>query len=86
MDLAARRVIGAVAGRLEREGCGANVLGDPRLALTWRSNELSGHGIALAAAQVVTTGTCLMPLPVGAGDAVSADFGAPGRVAMRFTK
>lgn len=61
-------MIGAVAGRLQREGCGANVLGDPRLALTWRSNELSGHGITLAAAQVVTTGTCLMPLPVGAGE------------------
>src|SRR5947208_2673943 len=43
MDLAAHRVVGAVAGRLEREGRGANVLGDPRLALTWLANELSRH-------------------------------------------
>jgi 2-keto-4-pentenoate hydratase len=86
MDLAAHRVTGAVAGRLEREGRGANVLGDPRLALTWLANELSRHGIALAAGQVVTTGTCLVPLPIGPGDAVSADFGELGRVTLRFTE
>jgi 2-keto-4-pentenoate hydratase len=85
MDLAAHRVVGAVAGRLEREGCGVNVLGDPRLALTWLANELSRHGVTLTAGQVVMTGTCLVPLPIGAGDAVSADFGALGRVALHFT-
>jgi 2-keto-4-pentenoate hydratase len=84
MDLAAHRVVGAVAGRLEREGRGANVLGDPRLALTWLANDLSRHGVTLAAGQVVTTGTCLVPLPIGAGDSVSADFGALGRVALHF--
>jgi 2-keto-4-pentenoate hydratase len=84
MDLAAHRVTGAVAGRLEREGCGANVLGDPRVALAWLANELSRHGSTLAAGQVVTTGTCLVPMPIGAGDAVSADFGPLGRVALSF--
>lgn len=85
MDLAQHRVVGTAAGRLERDGCGANVLGDPRSALTWLANELSRHGITLAAGQVVTTGTCLVPLPIGAGDAVLADFGALGRVTARFT-
>ncbi|MBW8270836.1 2-keto-4-pentenoate hydratase [Caldovatus aquaticus] len=83
-DLAAHRVRGTVAGRLQREGVGANVLGDPRAALAWLANELSRHGITLAAGQVVTTGTCLVPLPVGPGDAVFADFGPLGSVAMRF--
>jgi 2-keto-4-pentenoate hydratase len=84
LDLAAHRVRGTVAGRIEREGVGANVLGDPRSALAWLANELSRHGITLGAGQVVTTGTCLVPLPIGPGDAVFADFGVLGSVAVRF--
>jgi 2-keto-4-pentenoate hydratase len=84
MDLAAHRVIGRVAGRLEREGRGANVLGDPRIALAWLANELSCHGVTLAAGQVVTTGTCVVPLEVGPGDEVSAEYGVLGRVGLRF--
>lgn len=68
---------------LQREGSGANVLGDPRAALTWLANELSGLGVVLAAGQVVTTGTCMVPLAIAPGDAVAADFGVLGRVAMR---
>jgi 2-keto-4-pentenoate hydratase len=85
MDLAAHRVIGRVAGRLEREGRGANVLGDPRIALAWLANELSRHGVTLAAGQVVTTGTCVVPMEVAAGDEVSADYGELGRVRLRFS-
>jgi 2-keto-4-pentenoate hydratase len=84
MDLAAHRVTGRVAGRLEREGVGANVLGDPRVALAWLINELSRHGVTLAAGQVVTTGTCLVPMEVGPGDQVSADYGVLGRVGLHF--
>jgi 2-keto-4-pentenoate hydratase len=84
LDLAAHRMRGTVAGRIEREGIGANVLGDPRLALTWLANELSRHGVALGAGQVVTTGTCLVPMEVDPGDAVSADYGALGSIAFRF--
>ncbi|MGG5819016.1 2-keto-4-pentenoate hydratase [Falsiroseomonas sp. HW251] len=83
MDLAAHRVA-ARAGRLEREGIGSNVLGDPRIALAWLANELSRHGITLGAGQFVTTGTCIVPLEVAAGDAVSADFGVLGRVGLRL--
>lgn len=86
MDLAAHRVRGIVAGRCEREGCGANVLGDPRIALTWLANELSRHGIPLAGGQVVTTGTCVVPLEIRPGDRVVADFGALGSVSLRFGK
>ncbi len=84
LDLAAHRVRGTVAGRMQRDGIGGNVLGDPRTALAWLVNELSRHGITLNAGQVVTTGTCLVPMPVGPGDAVFADFGVLGSVAMRF--
>ena len=86
LDLASHRVIGRVAGRLEHEGIGSNVLGDPRLALTWLANELSSIGVKLAAGQTVTTGTCLIPLEVNPGDRVSVDFGVLGQVACRFTE
>lgn len=66
------------------EGIGAQVLGDPRIALTWLANQLSGLGITLAQGQVVTTGTCMTPLDIEPGDAVMADYGDLGRVTMRF--
>jgi 2-keto-4-pentenoate hydratase len=83
-NLAEHVVIGTVTGKLRREGKGANVLGDPRVALTWLANELSRLGIALAAEQVVTTGTCLTPLPIAPADHVIADFGVLGRVELHF--
>lgn len=83
-DLAEHRVIGSVEGRLESEGIGANVLGDPRLALAWLVNELSQIGVTLRAGQVVTTGTCLVPLPIAPGDRVMCDFGVLGSVGVSF--
>ena len=84
LDLARHEVNGTIKGRIEGKGTGENVLGDPRIALTWLANELSELGIGLKAGQVVTTGTCLTPLPVGPGDEVSGDFGILGNVACRF--
>ena len=84
VDLASHRVIGQVGTRLSREGFGVNVLGDPRFALVWLVNELSHHDLTLAANQVVTTGTCLVPLEIREGDEVSADYGTLGRMRMQF--
>jgi len=80
VDLAAHPVRGEVAGKLTRDGVGSNVLGDPRIALTWLANELSSLGVTLRAGQVVTTGTCLVPLEIAPGDRVRMDFGALGRI------
>lgn len=65
-------------------GHGKNVLGDPRAALAWLANELSGLGITLRAGQVVTTGTCHPPLPIAAGDHMVVDFGVLGKVSVGF--
>ena len=70
--------------RYTREGTGANVLGDPRIALTWLVNQLSALGITLQKGQVVTTGTCMVPLALEPGDTVSADYGKLGHVEMTF--
>lgn len=84
MDLSRHTVDFTVEGQDTVEGIGANVLGDPRIALTWIANELSRYGPGLQAGQVVTTGTCATPLPVGPGDRVTADYGALGSVSLRF--
>ena len=69
-----------------REGIGANVLGDPRIALTWLANELSRHGATLRAGQYVTTGTCAVPLELRpTGESITADYGALGRITVTFT-
>jgi 2-keto-4-pentenoate hydratase len=80
IDLAAHTVGGEVVGGIRREGIGANVLGDPRVALTWLANELSALGVTLAAGVVVTTGTCLVPLEIRPGDRLAMDFGPLGCV------
>ncbi|MEO8628406.1 MAG: fumarylacetoacetate hydrolase family protein [Betaproteobacteria bacterium] len=83
-DLVEHAVVGTVGGSVRHEGKGANVLGDPRVALTWLANELSRLGITLRAGQTVTTGTCLVPIPVSPRDRVVADFGALGTVTLNF--
>ena len=88
LDLASHPVSARVTHRdgrhWDRQGSGAAVLGDPRAALTWLVNELSGLGIDLLAGQFVTTGTCMVPLELCEGDTVQADFGLLGRIRMRF--
>jgi 2-keto-4-pentenoate hydratase len=66
-------------------GVGANVLGDPRNALTWLVNELSALGLTLEAGMIVTTGTCTTPIPVQAGDRVMASFGVIGDIELSFS-
>jgi len=84
MNLAGHRVAGVVAGKPAVQGIGANVLGDPRAALTWLVNELSSLGITLRAGEIVTTGTCIEPPSVAPGDRFTADFGVFGSVEAIF--
>jgi 2-keto-4-pentenoate hydratase len=65
-------------------GVGSNVLGDPRLALTWLANELAALGTPLLAGQTIITGTCVTPIPISSGEHLRANFGALGEVDCRF--
>jgi 2-keto-4-pentenoate hydratase len=85
IDLVEHRVSGLIDGRVVGQGKGGNVLGDPRVALTWLANELSGLGIGIEAGQVVTTGTCMTPLKVEPGNHVVADFGSLGKAEVWFS-
>lgn len=84
LDLVERVVSGTIVGKTTHHGKGANVLGDPRIALTWLVNELSQLRIALEADQVVTTGTCIVPLPISPGDRIEMDFGVLGKVSCEL--
>lgn len=83
-DLSRHAVMAYVNGGLACEGKGENVLGDPRIALTWIANELSLVGDMLRGGETVTTGTCISPAKIAAGDHVVADFGVFGRVDARL--
>ena len=91
LDLAAHRVTAykddAVAGvdaAVAAKGIGSNVLGDPRLAITWLANELCAYDDGLLAGDYVTTGTCVVPVPCAPGDAFTMDFGVLGMIAVAF--
>jgi 2-keto-4-pentenoate hydratase len=83
-NLAEHTVTVTLNGRVAGEGTGANVLGDPRVALAWIANELSTCGEGLRAGQVVTTGTCVPPVEIATGDLVLAEFGEFGKVEIRI--
>ena len=66
------------------QGVGSNVLGDPRIALTWLVNELSQNNIVLEKDMIISTGTCSKPIPVEAGDVVTANFGELGEISVNL--
>lgn len=75
-----------VNGEEATRGKGADVLGGPALALAWIANAHRERGCGLLAGEIVTTGVCGRPTPIGAGDRVEADFGALGRVGLSLTE
>ena len=82
LDLSKHKVHAKVGSRYERDGVGANVYGDPRIALTWLVNEVTGLGITLKRGEIVPTGICMVPLAIEPGDHVVADFGALGTISV----
>jgi 2-keto-4-pentenoate hydratase len=83
-DLVAHAVAAYRNGEKVADGSGANVLGDPRIALTWLVNELRTYADGIAAGQFVTTGTCVVPVPIQRGDTFRADFGEFGTVDVKL--
>ena len=86
IDLASHPVELRVNGAVASRGAGANVLGDPRIALAWLANDRARRGEPLLGGEVVTTGTCVVPTSVGPGDELLADFGLLGTVGARLVR
>ncbi|KAF1048830.1 MAG: 2-keto-4-pentenoate hydratase [Herbaspirillum frisingense] len=85
LDLATLQTFGRINGGEQRDGSGAQVLGDPRIALTWLANELSQHGLTLGDGHIVATGSTIIPLAVRAGQTVLADLGVLGTVTVHLS-
>jgi 2-keto-4-pentenoate hydratase len=84
VDLVAHTVEGFLDGAPVAKGTGANVLGDPRAALTWMVNERCTYRTGVRAGDLVTTGTCIVPVAIGPGQRFRADFGALGSLEVSF--
>ncbi|MGI4937083.1 MAG: 2-keto-4-pentenoate hydratase, partial [Janthinobacterium lividum] len=84
LDLAIHEVVAQRNGVEAGRGSGRNVLGDPRVALTWLANELNAQGEQLRAGDLVTTGACVGPMDVAQGDRMVVDFGMLGVVEVAF--
>ena len=74
-DLVTHTAVAYRNGEAAATGSGANVLGDPRVALTWLVNELRTYSDGLSQGQFVTTGTCVIPVVIKPGDSIRVDFG-----------
>lgn len=79
-DLAAHATRLLIDGDEVTRGRGADVLGDPRDALTWLANRHALLGEGLRAGQVITTGVTGQPSPIAPGNRVVADLGEFGSV------
>jgi 2-keto-4-pentenoate hydratase len=86
LDLPGHHVRLFVDGKASREGIGGNVLGDPLASVIWLANDLARRGGGLHAGDVVSTGTCIDVYFAAPGEQILADFGALGRVEVKFTK
>lgn len=82
IDLRNFKPVGRVSGGPEVTGLGSNVLGSPVTALTWLVNELSALDLTLRKGEIVSTGTCLVPMAIKAGDHVVGGFGELGQVSV----
>ena len=83
-NLAKHRLMAYLNGAPVAAGVGANALGDPRVALTWLANELNTFADGLRGGEIVTTGTCITPVPIVEGDRLRVDFGVFGEIEAFF--
>ncbi|MFT5174640.1 MAG: 2-keto-4-pentenoate hydratase [Gammaproteobacteria bacterium] len=83
-DLAEHATSLHINGTVVSRGRGADVLGDPRTALTWLANQFAILGDGLRAGQMVTTGCTGQPTAIVSGDQIIADLGEFGRVSARI--
>ena len=84
VDLADVAVSLEVNGRAEREGRGANVLGNPLNVLLWLVNACGGAGVWLRAGTLHNTGSCTAMYHATAGDRAVARFAGLGEVEITF--
>lgn len=85
-DIDLRRV-GAIVKRngvVEQTGLAAAVLDHPANGICWIAKRFAKHDIALEPGQILLSGSFTAPIKVAAGDAVLAEYGELGDIAVNF--
>lgn len=85
MDLAAEQGVARINGEVVGQGYGRDVMGHPFEALAWVANNLASRGKQLRAGQIVITGSLITSKFPKAGDAISFELGALGKVDLTVT-
>lgn len=81
------RWIGAIVKRnavVEETGLGAGVLDDPVTGILWLVHRLADYGMAIAAGDILLSGSFIRPIEAEAGSRFEADFGPFGTVTLNF--
>jgi 2-keto-4-pentenoate hydratase len=81
VDLGAQDVVFTFEGSEAARGPCARILGDPLLAVLALANAQPLPAGGLKSGQIITTGTCIEPIPMRAGSYV-ADFGPLGKLSL----
>ena len=84
VDLAAHPVVGHRTAPSSSAAAAPACWAIPASRSPWLANDRAARGDGLKAGQIITTGTCVKPMPIAPGDQVVADFGALGRVRVDF--
>ena len=85
IDAARHPVQLRIDGMVTGEGNGSECLGDPRNVLDWIVEKLRAGGTSLGKGEILSTGTCTGIVPLQRGQTAVADFGALGKVEVRFS-
>lgn len=81
------RRVGAIVSRngvVEETGLGAGVLDDPVTAILWLAERLAGYGEAIAAGDIVLSGSFIRPVEAPPRSHFTADCGDFGNVEISF--
>jgi 2-keto-4-pentenoate hydratase len=73
-----------VNGEEAHNGRGGHPLGDPLAPVVWLANHLNARGRALAAGEIVTTGSCNGIRFLAEGTRVDVEFGGLGAASVEF--
>ena len=71
-------------GKIISTGVGANVMGNPILALEWLIRKLAELNDYLKAGEIVLAGSLIIPMTVNVNDTFEAEFYALGCVSVEF--
>jgi 2-keto-4-pentenoate hydratase len=80
LDLSAVEARVAINGEAMAQGRGDAVLGDPLNSVAWLAEKLASRGLALAAGDMIMTGSFVRQFPLAPGDRARAEFAGVGAV------